>query len=45
MDEIRKVLWNAIRVHLPGNAEAVQRDGQTNLTISWTLPTEERPSR
>jgi hypothetical protein len=45
MDQIRTVLWTAIRAHLPPNAEAVQRQGQTNLIISWTLPTEERPNR
>lgn len=45
MDEIRAVLWNAISVHLPANAEAVQRQGQTNLIISWTLPAEGRPNR
>ena len=45
MDKIRTVLWNAIRAHLPPNAEALQPEGQTNLIISWTLPTEERPNR
>ena len=45
MDAIRSILWDAIRVYLPANAEALQPDGRTNLVISWTLPTEERPNR
>jgi len=45
MDEIRTVLWNAIRAQLPDNAEAVQPHGRTNLVISWTLPTDDRPNR